>query len=162
MTPCLEVMTGYLTMVVSLLPLLVANFGSQYFECTSSAIQSIELFKKLLPKHMRNEVELCISQELSYIEEAQNPDGSCYRFYLWNMLWLNGNMLLILEVRSSVVSDRFAFVELVYTNLQGNRSNLVQMSWAILSLIKVVQEISGAFTKNCTLSYGNNRNIFMT
>ncbi|XP_076909629.1 lupeol synthase-like, partial [Bidens hawaiensis] len=75
-----------------------------------------------------------------------------------------------------------------YTNLDGNRSNLVQTSWALISLIKAgqskvdhtpikrgirllinsqmedgdfpQQEITGVFMKNCTLNYSSYRNIF--
>ncbi|KAJ9548501.1 LOW QUALITY PROTEIN: hypothetical protein OSB04_021044, partial [Centaurea solstitialis] len=75
-----------------------------------------------------------------------------------------------------------------YTNLEGNRSNLVQTSWALISLMKAgqaeidlapinrgirllinsqmedgdfpQQEITGAFMKNCTLNYSSYRNIF--
>ncbi|KAK8683155.1 hypothetical protein V6N13_039222 [Hibiscus sabdariffa] len=76
----------------------------------------------------------------------------------------------------------------VYTNLEGNRANLVQTAWALLSLIdagqgdvdpapihrgiKVLinsqmedgdfpqQEITGVFMRNCTLQYSSFRNIF--
>nr|GEV62458.1 lupeol synthase [Tanacetum cinerariifolium] len=74
-----------------------------------------------------------------------------------------------------------------YTNLDGNRSNLVQTSWALMSLIKAgqaeidltpinngirllinsqmkgdfpQQEITGVFMRNCTLNYSAYRNIF--
>ncbi|KAK0570544.1 hypothetical protein LWI29_002979 [Acer saccharum] len=75
-----------------------------------------------------------------------------------------------------------------YTNLQGNRANLVQTAWALLSLIDVgqanvdpkpihrgnrvminsqmedgdfpQQEITGVFMRNCTLNYSSYRNIF--
>ncbi|OMO57913.1 Prenyltransferase/squalene oxidase [Corchorus olitorius] len=76
----------------------------------------------------------------------------------------------------------------VYTNLEGNRANLVHTAWALLSLIaagqadvdpapihrgiKVLintqmedgdfpqQEITGVFMRNCTLNYSSYRNIF--
>ncbi|GFS36488.1 cycloartenol synthase 1 [Actinidia rufa] len=76
----------------------------------------------------------------------------------------------------------------VYTNIQGNKSTLVQTSWALLSLIDAgqaevdptpidrgmrlvinsqmedgdfpQQEITGVFMKNCTLNYSSYRNIF--
>lgn len=50
----------------------------RYVECTSSAIQGLGLFRKLHPKHRRNEIDTSISEAINYIEETQNPDGSWY------------------------------------------------------------------------------------
>ncbi|KAL9227139.1 hypothetical protein vseg_002871 [Gypsophila vaccaria] len=184
----------------------------EYVECTSSAIQSLVLFKKLYPKHRRNEIELFISKATDCIEQTQNPDGS------WHGCWAIGftygtwfavealtacgknyqNSLALRKACDFLLSKQLSdggwgesylsCADKVYTNLEGNRSNLVQTSWAILSLIKArqvdvdvspveqgvrllinsqledgdfpQQEITGAFMKNCTLSYANYRNIF--
>ncbi|KAM4087882.1 hypothetical protein ACB094_07G029400 [Castanea mollissima] len=76
----------------------------------------------------------------------------------------------------------------VWTNIEGNRANLVQTAWALLSLIDAgqaeidptpihrgvrvlinaqmedgdfpQQEITGVFMRNCTLNYSSYRNIF--
>ncbi|GMN53543.1 hypothetical protein TIFTF001_022667 [Ficus carica] len=49
----------------------------EYVECTSSAIQALTMFRKLYPKHRRKEIDNCIFEGVRYIEDTQNPDGSC-------------------------------------------------------------------------------------
>ncbi|KAL8191563.1 hypothetical protein R6Q57_028294 [Mikania cordata] len=89
---------------------------------------------------------------------------------------------------SSANKARTKLLNCKYTNLDGNQSNLVQTSWALISLIKAgqakidrtpiergirllinsqmeegdfpQQEITGVFMKNCTLHYSSYRNIF--
>ncbi|CAM8946811.1 unnamed protein product [Rhodiola kirilowii] len=50
----------------------------EYVECTASAIQALVLFKELYPGHRKNEIEVCITKALQYIEDNQRPDGSWY------------------------------------------------------------------------------------
>ncbi|CAI9779853.1 unnamed protein product [Fraxinus pennsylvanica] len=183
-----------------------------YVECTSSAVQGLKLFKKLHPGHRRKEIESCISRAIQYIEATQNPDGSwdgswgiCFTYGTW--FAVEGLVACGKNYRNSPTLQKACEFLLskqlpdggwgesylsssnkVYTNLQGNRSNLVQTSWALLSLIKAgqveidpepihrgikllvnsqmedgdfpQQEITGAFMKNCTLNYSSYRNIF--
>ena len=53
---------------------------ARYVECTSSAIQTLLLFKKLHPGHRESEIERCISKALAYIEDEQEQDGSWLAF----------------------------------------------------------------------------------
>ncbi|EXC04031.1 Lupeol synthase [Morus notabilis] len=62
-----------------------------YVECTSSVIQSLALFRKLYPKHRREEIDSFISKAIRYIDNEQNPDGSwygrwgiCYTYGTWS------------------------------------------------------------------------------
>ncbi|PON45625.1 Terpenoid cyclases/protein prenyltransferase alpha-alpha toroid [Parasponia andersonii] len=77
----------------------------EHIECNSSAIQSLILFRKLYPNHRRKEVDRGIC---CLREELQQ------QFSLYDALSPGG---------------------WVYTNLEGNRSNLVQTAWAVVFLI---------------------------
>ncbi|PSS20732.1 Lupeol synthase [Actinidia chinensis var. chinensis] len=184
----------------------------EYVECTSSAIQGLVLFKRLHPGHRIKEIDRCIERAINYIEETQNPDGSwygcwgiCYTYATWfaveafvacgmkyhNCLALRRACKFLLDKQlpeGGWGESYLSSVNKVYTNIQGNKSTLVQTSWALLSLIDAgqaefdptpidrgmrlvinsqmedgdfpQQEITGVFMKNCTLNYSSYRNIF--
>ncbi|XWS52406.1 hypothetical protein CRYUN_Cryun11dG0067900 [Craigia yunnanensis] len=184
----------------------------EYVECTSSAIQALALFRKLHPMHRRVEIDHCIARGARYIEDTQNQDGSwygcwgiCYTYGTWFAVegltacgrnYRNSpalrkacEFLLSKQLPNGGWGESYLSSQnKVYTNLQGNRANLVHTAWALLSLIdagqavvdpapihlgiKVLinsqmedgdfpqQEITGVFMRNCTLNYSSFRNIF--
>lgn len=136
----------------------------RYVECTSSAIQGLALFRKLCDgDHRRKEIEKSIESGVGYIEKMQNEDGSwygcwgiCYTYGTWfaveglvacgkrcsNSVALRKACQFLLSKQlpnggwgESYLSSR----NNNYTHLQGQRANLVQTSWALLSLIKAGQ-----------------------
>ncbi|KAL8139689.1 hypothetical protein V2J09_005710 [Rumex salicifolius] len=144
-----------------------------HVECTSSVIQALALFKNLHPTYRRQEVDRCIQRAVEYILDNQNLDGLVI-----------GLFAIFMEL-----GLQWTLSHRVYTNLEGNRSNLVQTSWALLALIKAgqveidptpikngvkllinsqveedgdfpQQENVGVFYKTNALSYSTFRNIF--
>ncbi|XP_027169150.1 lupeol synthase-like [Coffea eugenioides] len=183
-----------------------------YVECTSSAIQALLLFQKLHPGHREDEIKSCICKAIAYIEDEQEHDGSwygrwgiCYTYATW--FAVEGLVACGKNYKNSTTLQkacRFLLSKQLpdggwgesylscsneeYTNLDGDRSNLVQTSWALLSLIAAgqveldptpilrgirllinsqmedgdfpQQETTGIFFKNCTMHYATYRNVF--
>ncbi|RHN51002.1 putative lupeol synthase [Medicago truncatula] len=131
----------------------------EYVECTGSALQALALFTKLYPKHRTKEIHNSIAKAISYIEHTQNPDGSWYG--CWGICYLYGTwfaveglsacgknyhnspslqkackFLLSKQLPNGGWGESYLSCQnKVYTNLEDNRANLVQTSWALLSLI---------------------------
>lgn len=184
----------------------------EYVECTSSAIQGLSLFKKLHAGYRTKEIESCISRAIQYIEDTQDSNGGwygcwgiCYTYGTWfavkglaacgknyrncPTLRKTCKFLLSKQLPDGGWGESYlSSSDKVYTNLEGDRSNLVQTAWALMSLIDAgqveadpepihrgmrllinsqmengdfpQQEITGVFMKTCTLNYSSYRNIF--
>ncbi|KAJ6828150.1 cycloartenol synthase 2-like [Iris pallida] len=183
-----------------------------YVECTSSVLQALGAFKKLYPGHRRKEVSQAIARAVQAIENMQEPDGSWYG--LWGICFTYGtwfgvrglisggksynNSTCIRKACDFLLSKQLASggwgesylssQNKVYTNLEGDRSHVVNTGWAMLALIDAgqadrdtkpleraaralinmqmvdgefpQQEVMGIIVENCMLTYSSYRNIF--
>nr|KAJ0208662.1 hypothetical protein LSAT_V11C400209720 [Lactuca sativa] len=135
-----------------------------YVECTSSAIDALVAFKILYPGHRQEEVQRCIDKAAAFIEKIQEPDGSwygswgvCFTYGTWfgvrglvaagrnfsNCLSIRKacNFLLSKQLASGGWGESYLSCQnKVYTNLEGNRSHVVNTGWAMLALIDTDQK----------------------
>ncbi|XP_009364429.2 beta-amyrin synthase isoform X1 [Pyrus x bretschneideri] len=135
----------------------------EYIECTSSAIQTLVLFKKLHPEYRKKEIEKFIVSAVQFVEDAQNPDGSwygswgvCFTYGTWFALkglaaagktyyncpaMRNGvNFLLATQGDDGGWGESYLSCQRKkIIPLEGRRSHLVQTAWALMGLIHAQQ-----------------------
>ncbi|XP_071730617.1 beta-amyrin synthase 2-like [Rutidosis leptorrhynchoides] len=131
----------------------------EYVECTSTAMQSLVLFKTLYPEHRRKEIENFLTGASGYLERIQMTDGSwygnwgvCFTYGTWFAL---GGLTAIEKTYENCAAIRKGVKFLLdtqmedggwgesykscqekkYVALERGRSNLVQTAWALMGLI---------------------------
>ncbi|KAM0835586.1 hypothetical protein ACQ4PT_062843 [Festuca glaucescens] len=184
----------------------------QYVECTSSVIQALALFREKYPGHRKDEIEQCIRRAAEFVGKLQNDDGSwfgswgiCFTYGTWFAIeglsavgqCYNSStcirkacqFLLSKQLRNGGWGEsHLSSTTKAYTNLDGEKSHIVNTAWAMLALMKAGQverdpsplhkaarlimnmqlgsgdfpqeEMIGSFLKNGPLCYMAYRNIF--
>ncbi|KAG7995002.1 hypothetical protein I3843_01G086500, partial [Carya illinoinensis] len=135
----------------------------EHVECTSAAIQALVLFKKLYPRHRKNEIDNFIKNAAPFVEDIQMPNGSwygdwgiCFTYGSWfalgglaaagktfnNCLAMRKGVDFLLKTQRDNGGWGESYLSCPnkeYVHLEGNRSNVVQTAWAMMGLIHAGQ-----------------------
>ncbi|XP_060196035.1 dammarenediol II synthase-like isoform X2 [Lycium barbarum] len=156
----------------------------EHQENTAAIIRAFLAFKRLYPRYREEEIEVSVAKAIKFLEQRQKPDGSWYGY--WGICFLYGTSCVLVGLaaagktyeNSEAVRKAVNFYlstqneeggwgeslkscpTMKYTPLEGNRTNLVQTSWAMLGLMYAGQDITGVYLKNCMLHYAMYRSYF--
>ncbi|XP_031129629.1 dammarenediol II synthase-like isoform X2 [Ipomoea triloba] len=131
----------------------------EHVEPTGSIISALVAFRCQYPNYRPKEVDICITKAVQYLEKQQQVDGSWYGY--WGICFLYATRFALLGLAAagknyenceairkaahfylSKQNQEGGWGECLescptmkYLPLEGNRTNLVQTSWAMLGLM---------------------------
>ncbi|KAM7515450.1 hypothetical protein LguiA_005033 [Lonicera macranthoides] len=156
----------------------------EYVECASSIVQALVMFQQLYPEYRNKEIKTSLARAIQFIENTQAPDGSwygywgvCYTYATWFALTGLASVGLTYSTSQAIRKatefllatqldsggwgeSHLSCYNVKYTPLEGNRSNIVQTSWALMALIHTGQEITGSSMGTLNLHYASFKNTF--
>nr|GLL30205.1 dammarenediol II synthase-like [Ipomoea trifida] len=131
----------------------------EHVETTGSIVSGLAVFKLHYPDYRSKEVDVSIAKASEYLENEQQADGSWYGY--WGICFLYGTCFALLGLTAArktyenceairkaahfLLSKQNheggwgecieSYPSMRYIALEGNRTNLVQTSWAMLGLM---------------------------